>query len=81
MYKTKWNIEPVFKYESYGIDKLNEVALEKSHVMRWTAGFNYHFNEWTRMQVNYQYNLTEASLPFGTPYQDVLQIQLQAIIK
>jgi len=81
LYKTKWNIEPVFKYESYGVDKMDEVELEDSHVMRWTAGFNYHFNEWTRLQVNYQYNLTEGSLPYGTPYQDVLQIQLQAIIK
>jgi len=81
LYKTKWNIEPVFKYESYGIDKMDDVALEDSHVMRWTAGINYHFNEWTRLQINYQYNLKESNYTYGTPYQDVLQIQLQAIIK
>ena len=77
LYKTKWNLEPVFKYESYDTN----LSVNDNKVMRWTAGVNYFFNEWTRLQVNYQYNLTEVAIPFGNPYQDVLQIQLQAIIK
>lgn len=81
LYKTKWNLEPVFKYESYGMDSMNNVDIIDGKDMRWTAGINYHFNEWTRLQVNYQYNFKEAPISYGTPYKDVLQIQLQAIIK
>lgn len=81
LYKTKWNLEPVVKYESYGMDTMNDVDVVDGKAMRWTAGINYHFNEWTRLQINYQYNLHEANYSFGEPYQDVLQIQLQAVIK
>lgn len=77
LYKTKWNIEPVVKYEVLDAS----LTTEKDKVMRWTTGINYHFNEWTRLQINYQYKLTETKIPVGTSYQDVLQIQLQAIIK
>jgi predicted porin len=81
LYKTKWNFEPVLKYEAYGIDNMDGAEVVDGKAMRLTAGFNYHFNEWTRLQVNYQYNTKESSYPFGTPYQDGLQIQLQAVIK
>jgi hypothetical protein len=81
LYRIKDKFEPVFKYESNGIDKLNDVVVDNSHTLRWTAGFNYHFNEWTRLQVNYQYNTKEAKYLPTQAYQDVLQIQLQAIIK
>ncbi len=80
-YKIKEKFEPIIKYESYGVDELNSVAVNDGHALRWTAGFNYHFNEWTRLQINYQYNFSEAPISYGKPYQDGLQIQLQAIIK
>ena len=81
LYKTKWNIEPVFKMEQYGTDKVDGADATDAKMQRWTAGFNYHFNEWTRLQVNYQYNYKDQNYIYGTPYKDVLQIQLQAIIK
>ncbi len=77
LYKTKWNIEPVVKFESYDLD----TSVDNNKVMRWTTGINYFFNEWTRLQINYQYNMTEAPVGYGELYHDALQIQLQAIIK
>ena len=49
MYLTKWNIEPVFKYEFFdaGINDYKEDIM--------TFGVNYFFNDWTRLQVNYLY--------------------------
>ena len=77
LYKTKWNLEPVVKFESFD----TSLNTDDDKVMRWTTGINYFFNEWTRLQVNYQYNLTEAPIPAGDFYHDTVQIQLQAIIK
>lgn len=77
LYKTKWNIEPVLKYETYDPDN----SISNNTAIRWTTGINYFFNEWTRLQINYQYNYADAKIPFGVPYQDVLQIQMQIVIK
>jgi phosphate-selective porin len=75
LYKTSWGIEPVIKYESYDAN-INEIGDIKN---RWTIGFNYFFNEWTRLQVNYNYNF-EENINVEIP-NDALMIQLQAIIK
>lgn len=75
LYKTPWNLEPVFKYESYDSD----LDLEGDIQNAMTFGINYFFNEWTRLQVNYEYNFEEtfsAEVP-----NDAIMIQLQAIIK
>jgi len=52
LYKTPWNLEPVVKYENFNSDiDLGNNNLE--HIT--TLGVNYFFNEWTRLQVNYEY--------------------------
>jgi len=75
LYKTAWNLEPVFKYESYdsNLDMTGDI------ISTMTFGVNYFFNEWTRLQINYKYNFEEtfdAEIP-----NDAIMIQLQAIIK
>jgi len=52
LYKTPWNLEPVVKYESYDPDSDLDDNMKNSY----TVGFNYFFNEWTRLQVNYVIN-------------------------
>ncbi len=64
MYKTKWNIQPVIKFETFDPD-LNmasgelefnsDVAIHNTI----TYGVNYFFNEWTRVQINYLYRAEE----------------------
>ncbi|MBR8537466.1 porin [Carboxylicivirga sediminis] len=53
MYMTKWNVEPVFKYEFFdaGVNDYREDIM--------TFGANYFFNDWTRLQVNYLYRAEE----------------------
>jgi len=75
LYKTPWNFEPVFKYETFDAD----VDVDGDIVNTMTFGVNYFFNEWTRLQINYKYNYEEtfaAEIP-----NDMFMIQLQAIIK
>ncbi len=51
MYKTPWNIQPVFRYENWNTD--NDALNSAEHVM--VYGLNYWFNDWTRLQFNYLY--------------------------
>ncbi|MEN8116418.1 MAG: porin [Bacteroidota bacterium] len=51
LYRTPWNIEPVIKYENYNTDLDATNNLEQVT----TYGINYFFNEWTRLQINYEY--------------------------
>ena len=75
LYDTKWKIQPVVKYEMY--EPNSTTSYDK--ISRWTTGINYFFNEWTRLQINYQYNFEEVA---AREYpNDAIQIQLQAIIK
>ena len=53
-YDTKWNIQPVFKYEFFDQD-LDIKDLGYSE--RMTLGVNYFFNDKIRLQVNYQANI------------------------
>jgi phosphate-selective porin OprO/OprP len=53
-YLTPWNLEPVFKYETFDTGNTSE---EIKNAM--TFGFNYYFNDWTRLQVNYIYKAEE----------------------
>ncbi len=75
LYKTPWNLEPVFKYETYD----SNIDMDGDIQSTMTFGINYFFNEWTRLQINYNYNFEEtfsAEIP-----NDGIMIQLQAIIK
>lgn len=47
-YRTKWNVEPVVKFDFF--DSGNTEAYKESNL---TFGFNYYFNDWTRLQANY----------------------------
>lgn len=58
MYKTKWNLEPIIKYESYDPNIDNESIDDIQNIM--TLGFNYFPNEWTRLQFNYLYKAEES---------------------
>ncbi|MDX1284511.1 MAG: porin [Draconibacterium sp.] len=56
LYNTPWNIQPVFKYENYNGDLDDNDILEQIT----TFGINYFFNEWTRLQINYEYAAEQA---------------------
>lgn len=70
MYMTKWNLQPVYKFEMYdpNMDK------EYDRVMTQTIGINYFINEWTRVQVNYQYTADEKEVPNDAFY---FQVQVK----
>jgi phosphate-selective porin len=69
LYNTPWNLQPVIKYENYNGD------LDATHNLEQvtTFGVNYFFNEWTRLQVNYEY-AAEQALEIKN---DRLMVQLQ----
>ncbi len=54
---TPWNIQPVVKYESYDPDTDSEDNILSTV----TFGFNYFFNDWTRLQLNYLYKAEEGN--------------------
>lgn len=47
---TDINIEPIIKFESFDADQSKD---EIENII--TFGFNYFFNDWTRLQINYLY--------------------------
>jgi len=69
LYKTPWSIEPVIKYENYNSDMSKTKNLEQVT----TLGLNYFFNDWTRLQVNYEY----ASEKAKEIKNDRIMVQLQ----
>jgi len=72
-YKATWRFQPLVKYENYRADTFRNKR-ENSTV---TFGVNYIFNEWTKLQINYLYNVEELKeIP-----NDILLIQVQALIK
>jgi len=56
LYMTPWEFQPVVKYSSYDPD--SEKDYNKQDDI--TFGFNYFFNEWTRVQMNYVYRVEES---------------------
>lgn len=56
MYMTKWNIQPVIKYEFWEPD--TDVDGDIENVI--TYGINYFLNDWTRLQINYLYCAEET---------------------
>lgn len=79
LYMTPWNLQPVVKYESFDVD----IDAEFDKVNTLTFGFNYFINEWTRLQVNYLYNVEESSETVIANYKefpnDMFLVQLQVI--
>jgi hypothetical protein len=77
LYKTPWNIQPVIKFESYDPD----ADIDFNKQQDWTFGFNYFFNEWTRLQFNYVYRAEESSDTVLADWHEVendfLVVQLQ----
>ncbi len=69
LYKTPWNIQPVIKYENYNTNI--DVANNMEQIT--TFGLNYFFNEWTRLQVNYEYKAEQAR----EVKNDLFMVQLQ----
>lgn len=67
-YKTKWNVEPVFRFDFF--DSGNMQNYKENNM---TFGVNYFFNDWTRLQVNYVYRTEEPA----DMKNDVFVIQLQ----
>ena len=55
-YDTKWNLQPVFKYEYFDQD-LDYKDVPYRYSERMTVGLNYFFNKNVRLQVNYQANI------------------------
>lgn len=61
MYMTQWNIQPIVKYETYDPNTDLENTTEENCVKNIiTFGFNYFFNDWTRLQLNYLYKSEEG---------------------
>lgn len=56
LYNTPWNLQPLIKYEYYNSDMDVEHNLEQVT----TFGINYFFNDWTRLQINYEYAAEQA---------------------
>lgn len=69
LYNTPWNLQPVLKYENYN----NNIDEDNNMEQITTIGVNYFFNEWTRLQVNYEYKAEQAH----EIKNDMLMVQLQ----
>ena len=75
MYMTPWNIQPVIKYEYYEPNKDADVIQDQFSTI--TYGLNIFPNEWTRLQINYLYNVEESGL---VEYNnDALVVQAQVV--
>lgn len=70
LYDTPWKIQPVIKYENYNSDLDQDNNLEQIT----TFGLNYFFNDWVRLQVNYEYAAEQAK----EIKNDKFMVQLQA---
>ncbi len=71
MYKTAWNLQPVFKFENYDSD----ASIDNNSETIMTYGVNYFLNDWTRVQLNYRYKAEQGTeIPND---QVVLQVQVR----
>lgn len=79
-YNTPWYLQPVVKYATYDAN----IGTEFNQVSTLTFGFNYFFNDWTRLQVNYQYNTEESGSELADYHEvanDMLMVQVQIRIQ
>ena len=56
LYDTPWRLQPVIKYENYNNDMDTDNNMEQIT----TFGINYFFNDWVRLQVNYEYKAEQS---------------------
>ncbi len=69
MYMTNFMLQPVLKWEYFDTDA--DIADNNMYIT--TIGINYFFNDWTRLQLNYQYKAEKgAEIP-----NDALLVQIQ----
>lgn len=86
MIQTPWKFEPVVKYQTYDPNAdLSDTDPKEYRENSWIFGFSYYLNDWTRIQMNYMYNIEASS---GTDYaqyneikNDMLVFQLQFKLK
>jgi len=72
MYETPWNLMPVLKYETYDPDKdLEDIDHSNFRSSSLIFGLNYYANDWTRIQLNYNYNMESSSDTDITKYNEV----------
>lgn len=63
-YMTPWRVQPVVRYETFdpnnatNFDEFPDAKDDIQDVI--TFGLNYHFNDWTRVQLNYLYKAEES---------------------
>jgi hypothetical protein len=69
MYLLPFNLQPVVKWEFFDTDN----AIADNSIYRYTFGANYFFNDNTRLQLNYLYNVEKGA---ETP-NDAVMMQLQ----
>ena len=86
MVRTPWKLEPVAKIQVY--DPNADVADDDKKEYKktsWIFGFNYYVNDWTRIQLNYLYNMEGSSATdlarFNEYKNDMFIVQLQFILK
>jgi len=82
MYNTPWKIMPVLKYETYDPDMdLEDFDHSSYRVSTMTFGLNYYPNDWTRVQLNYQYKSETSSSTELVNYNeypnDMFNLQIQ----
>ncbi len=81
LYDTPWRFQPLVKYQSYDPD----TEKDYNKLSAWTFGINYFFNDWTRLQINYVYNIEESSSTDINQYHeyanDMLMVQVQVLIQ
>lgn len=79
IYRTNFNLEPVYKIESYKTIKADggDIPIEnKSTSVCQTFGLNYYPNDWTRLQLNYIYSVEGPEISDEID-NDMFLIQLQ----
>jgi len=69
MYMTNFMLQPVVKWEYFDTDQ----TIDNNNMYIYTLGVNYFFNDWTRLQLNYQYKAEKgAEIP-----NDAILVQVQ----
>lgn len=84
MYMTKWNVMPVVKFQTYDPDKdIEDIDHANYRNSSLIFGLNYYANDWTRLQLNYNYNIESSSENDITKYNEIpndmliLQVQVK----
>ncbi len=70
LYNTPWRFQPVLKYENHN----NDIDTKNNMEQITTFGINYFFNDWVRLQVNYEYKAEQVN----EIKNDMFMVQLQA---